>query len=65
MYIIRNRQVHMNAVFTKDTDVSFSEFVKKLKEIGYDGVIKIESKITREQQIKDIKEAKIYLEELI
>ena len=45
--------------------VNFPAFVKKLKEIGYDGVLTIEREITGEQQIKDIKEAKIYLEELI
>jgi len=45
--------------------VNFPEFIKKLKEIGYDATLTIEREITGEQQIKDIKEAKIYLEELI
>ena len=45
--------------------VNFPEFIKKLKEIGYDGTLTIEREISGEQQIKDIKAAKIFLEELI
>ncbi|MBQ7901989.1 MAG: sugar phosphate isomerase/epimerase [Clostridia bacterium] len=45
--------------------VNFPAFVAKLKEIGYDGPITIEREISGEQQIKDIKAAKVYLEKLI
>lgn len=45
--------------------VNYPAFVAKLKEIGYDGPITIEREISGEQQIKDIKAAKIYLESLI
>ncbi|MBR5505104.1 MAG: sugar phosphate isomerase/epimerase [Clostridia bacterium] len=45
--------------------VNFPEFIKKLKELRYDGTLTIEREITGEQQIKDIKEGKIFLEGLI
>ena len=45
--------------------VNFPEFIKKLKEIGYDATLTIEREITGEQQIKEINAAKIYLEGLI
>ena len=45
--------------------VNFPAFVKKLKEIGYNGPITIEREISGDEQIKDIKAAKEYLEELI
>ncbi len=45
--------------------VNFPALVKKLKEIGYDGVLNIEREISGEQQIKDIINAKKYLEELL
>ena len=45
--------------------VNFPAFIARLKEIGYDGYITIEREISGEQQIKDIKDTKIYLEELI
>lgn len=45
--------------------VNFPEFMKKLKEIGYDGPVTIEREIFGEQQIADIKAAKKLLEELI
>ncbi len=45
--------------------VNFPEFVKKLKEVGYNGPLTIEREISGEQQIKDIVSAKKYLEELI
>ena len=45
--------------------VNFPVFVKRLKEVGYDGTLIIEREIWGDQQIKDIKATKIYLEELI
>lgn len=45
--------------------VNFPAFIKKLKEIGYNGPITIEREISGDEQIKDIKSAKEYLEELI
>lgn len=48
-----------------DGKVNFPAFIKKLKEIGYDGPITIEREIVGEEQIKDIIYAKKYLEELI
>ena len=45
--------------------VNFPAFVAKLKEIGYDRTMIIEREIWGEQQIKDIKKTKTYLEELI
>ena len=45
--------------------VNYPAFVKKLKEIGYDATITIEREISGDEQIRDIKNAKKYLEELI
>lgn len=45
--------------------VNFPAFIAKLKEVGYDGAITIEREISGDEQIKDIKESKIYLEKLI
>ena len=45
--------------------VNFPVFIAKLKEVGYDGAITIEREISGDEQIKDIKESKIYLEKLI
>lgn len=45
--------------------VNFPEFIKKLKEIGYNGPITIEREIGGEQQIADIMASKKYLESLI
>ncbi len=45
--------------------VNFPLFVKRLKEIGYDGPITIEREISGEEQIKDIIMAKEMLENLI
>ena len=45
--------------------VNYPEFIAKLKKIGYDGPITIEREISGDEQIKDIKAAKIYLEQLI
>ncbi len=45
--------------------VNFPKFIERLKEIGYDGPITIEREIEGDEQIADIKAAKIYLEELI
>ena len=45
--------------------VNFPEFVKKLREVGYDGVLTIEREISGEQQKKDILATKEYLEKLI
>jgi len=45
--------------------VNYEKFVAKLKKIGYDKTITIEREISGEEQIRDIKEAKKYLEKLI
>ncbi len=45
--------------------VNFPVFVKRLKEVGYDGALTIEREISGEQQIKDILETKAFLETLI
>lgn len=45
--------------------VNFPEFVKKLKEVGYDGALTIEREISGEKQIADIKAAKILLGKLM
>ena len=45
--------------------VNFPAFVARLKEVGYDGSLIIEREIWGEQQIKDIKDTKVYLEGLI
>lgn len=45
--------------------VDFERFVKRLKEIGYDKTLIIEREISGEQQIKDIKDTKVYLEGII
>lgn len=45
--------------------VNFPAFVKRLREVGYDGSLIIEREISGEQQIKDIQATKIYLEGLI
>ncbi len=45
--------------------VNFPAFIKRLKEVGYDGPITIEREITGEQQTKDIIAAKELLENLI
>lgn len=48
-----------------DGKVNYPEFVKKLKEVGYDGAITIEREISGEEQTKDIIHAKKLLESLI
>lgn len=48
-----------------DGKVDYPKFVAKLKEIGYDRYITIEREISGEEQIEDIKKAKVILEELI
>jgi L-ribulose-5-phosphate 3-epimerase len=45
--------------------VNYPDFISKLKEIGYNGPITIEREISGEEQIADIKKAKILLESLI
>lgn len=45
--------------------VDFPRFVAKLKEVGYDGTLTIEREISGEQQIKDIKDSKTFLEGLL
>ena len=45
--------------------VNFPAFIAKLREVGYDSSLTIEREISGEQQIKDIKESKTYLEGLI
>lgn len=44
--------------------VNYPAFIKKLKEIGYDGPITIEREISGEKQIRDILMAKEYIEKL-
>ena len=48
-----------------DGKVNFPLFLKRLKEVGFDGSLTIEREISGEQQIKDILETKKYLEDLI
>ena len=48
-----------------DGKVNFPMFIKRLKEIGYDGPLTIEREISGDKQIEDIKHAKVLLEELI
>lgn len=48
-----------------DGKVNYPLFIKRLKEIGYDRAITIEREISGDEQIKDIKYAKEYLENLI
>lgn len=43
----------------------FPGLIRRLKEIGYRGVMNIEREISGPQQIEDIKKAKTYLEQLI
>ena len=45
--------------------VNFPVFVKRLKEVGFDGSLTIEREISGEQQRLDIIETKSYLEKLI
>ena len=45
--------------------VNFPVYIKRLKEIGYDGCLTIEREISGEQQIEDIRKAKVYLEEIL
>lgn len=45
--------------------VNFPLLISKLKEVGYDGPLTIEREISGEEQIKDIKSAKEFLEKLI
>ena len=45
--------------------VNFPLFIKRLKEVGYDGTLIIEREIFGDKQIEDIKKAKKLLEELI
>lgn len=44
--------------------VNYPVFIKKLKEIGYDGPITIEREISGEEQVRDILMAKEYIEKL-
>ena len=48
-----------------DGKVNYPMFIKRLKEVGYDGAITIEREIDGDEQIKDILYAKEYLEKLI
>ncbi len=45
--------------------VDFPRLIKKLNEIGYNGPLTIEREITGDEQIKDIKESKAYIERLL
>lgn len=45
--------------------VNFPVFIKRLKEVGYDGALTIEREISGDQQIKDIIDTRDYLNELI
>ncbi len=45
--------------------VNFPALIAKLKEVGYDGPLTIEREISGEEQIKDIKSSKEFLEKLI
>lgn len=54
-----------NEVKVGEGKVNFPIFVKRLKEVGFDGSLTIEREISGEQQRKDIIETKAYLEKLI
>lgn len=45
--------------------VDFKALFKKLKELGYDSYVTIEREISGEQQLIDIREAKVFLEKMI
>ena len=45
--------------------MNFPLFIERLKDMGYDGTLIIEREISGEEQIKDIKNAKVYLGGLI
>lgn len=45
--------------------VDFPSLIRRLREIGYRGVMNIEREISGPQQVEDIRQAKIYLEQLI
>lgn len=45
--------------------VDYPKFIAKLKEVGYDGTVTIEREISGEEQIRDILDAKAYLEKII
>ena len=45
--------------------VNFPKLIARLKECGYDGPITIEREIHGEQQIKDIRAGKAFLEQYI
>lgn len=45
--------------------VDFPVLINRLKELGYSGALTIEREISGDEQIKDIKKAKAYLEKLI
>ena len=45
--------------------VNFPIFIQRLKEFGYDGTLIIEREISGEQQVKDIKASKEFLEGLL
>ena len=48
-----------------DGKVDFAAFFGKLHELGYDSFVTIEREITGEQQVKDIRYAREYLEKII
>ena len=48
-----------------DGKVNFEKLIPRLKEVGYDKTLIIEREISGDQQIVDIKNAKVFLEELI
>ena len=48
-----------------DGKVDFAAFFRKLHELGYDSFVTIEREITGEQQVKDIRYAREYLEKII
>lgn len=48
-----------------DGKVDFKALFKKLHELGYDSYVTIEREIFGEQQIKDIRESKMYLQSII
>lgn len=45
--------------------VDFPRFIKQLREVGYRGVMNIEREISGPQQIEDVKQAKVFLEQLL
>lgn len=63
-YPTNGRELGMEAK-VGEGKVDYPRFIRRLKEVGYDGTITIEREISGEQQIQDIKDTIAYLGTLI